>query len=795
MKKVYLIASALLALSTVVSAQEANDNTLVINEIMQSNIDCIMDDLKEFPDSWVEIYNTGSKAVNLKDYRLGTDNKADKAWQLPDKMVPPHGYMLVYCDKAADNTDNRLHTDFRLESGKGCAVYLFKGEDIADCLPETLKKQPAPNIAYGRKTDGADEWGYLLTPTPNKSNCGEICKRDNILGEPVFSEKGYVTREAINLKLELSLPDGCPEGTEIRYTTNGQEPTEESNLYESPISISKSTVVLAKLFCKGWLSPRATAQSYISHGRAFSIPVISIAIDDKYLNDKTIGIYPNNDGNIKKKDWRRPMNIEFFFKANTASGINQLCETRIAGGATRGAPLKTLAIYANKRFGVKRFDYEFFPKYRPGITDFKSLMLRNAGNDFDYLYMRDAVIQISAAKHLDLDWQAYRPAIVYINGVYRGMLNIRERSNEDNIYTNYDGLEDIDMFENWTELKEGTWDNYNAFKEFYNEKGHTLAEYDKWMDVDEFINLMIVNLYHNNLDFPGNNIVMWRPRAEGGRWRWIMKDTDFGLGLYDRAVDYKIFEWINNHNYDNSNNWANDWEHTRLFRRLMEDNDFFTRFTDRCLIYTGDFLNNKGIREVWDPMYRVIKNEYPYHRKLFNEWWPNYNDELGKAQRWLEKRTDLFITQMCNYYNLDNPIKMTINENVEDIENAGIMFNGVKLSKGTFNGKYLAGRTIHLEGDAKSGTTINGWTVRKTVSSNTTEETIEGSVLEMEMPKCSNLAIKAIFSNDAGISDIRQDRKPCDIYDINGRKIRTGSTSLDGLPKGIYIIGGNKVIK
>ena len=73
------------------------------------------------------------------------------------------------------------------------------------------------------------------------------------------------------------------------------------------------------------------------------------------------------------------------------------------------------------------------------------------------------------------------------------MLNIRERSNEDNIYTNYDGLEDIDMFENG-ELKEGTWDRYIAFKAFYNNHGHTLAEYAEWMDWKEYINLMIENL-------------------------------------------------------------------------------------------------------------------------------------------------------------------------------------------------------------------------------------------------------------------------------------------------------------
>ena len=85
---------------------------------------------------------------------------------------------------------------------------------------------------------------------------------------------------------------------------------------------------------------------------------------------------------------------------------------------------------------ANRLDYEFFPDQKPGLTDFKSLLLRNAGNDFDYLYMRDAIIQRTVASHVDIDWQAWRPAIVYINGVYKGMLNIRERSNEDYVYTN-----------------------------------------------------------------------------------------------------------------------------------------------------------------------------------------------------------------------------------------------------------------------------------------------------------------------------------------------------------------------
>ena len=635
----------LLALALMTLAANNIRAQVVINELMQSNIDCIMDDINEFPDSWVELYNAGTTAVDLADYSIGDSDKANKAWKLPNLQLEAGKHVVVYCDKEA----NGLHTDFRLESGKDGAVYLFKGENVADKVTG-MKKQPAPNIAYGRKNDAADDWGYMLTPTPGNTNCGKTTK--TILGQPVFSSTGMVSAETKSFNLTLSLPDGAPEGTVIRYTKDGTEPTESSTAYSNPINIRRTTVIRAKLFADGCLSPRSVAHSFIFHQREVTLPVVSIVTDKRYFYDPAIGIYvEGNKADGKENynhDWRRPINLEVFENAEEESVINQLCETRIMGGATRGNMKKSLALYANKRFGEKRFKYEFFPEDRPGVTDFKSLALRNAGNDFDYLFQRDAIIQRNMARHTDLDWQAYRPAIVYVNGEYFGMLNFRERSNEDNIYTNYDGLEDRDMFENWYELKEGTWDNYNASKDFYQEHGHTMEEYSKWMDCYEFINLMLMNLYYCNLDFPGNNIVMWRPRTDDGRWRWIAKDTDFGLGLYGRDVNYNTIEWIYNPDYDRNNNWANQYEHTRLFRRLMEDEDFKREFLDRAAIYMGDFLNERGTREVWDPMYEEIRFEYPHHRALINQWWPNYNDELRNARTWLNKRTNVFYSQLAN---------------------------------------------------------------------------------------------------------------------------------------------------
>ena len=683
---------------------------VVINEIMQSNIDCIMDDINEFPDSWVELYNTGTSAVNLSQYKIGDSNDESAAWQLPSQTLAAKGRVLVYCDKEGSG----MHTSFRLESGKGGEVYLFKNGSIEDELTG-LKKQPAPNIAYGRKTDGASEWGYMAEPTPGTANCGTIVK--DILGEPVFSEKGKVVTGRQSFSLTLSVPEGAPAGTEIRVTYDGTEPTKNSILYSSPITIGATRIVRAKLFCDGYMSPRSTTHSYIFFPREMTLPVFSIVTNKKYFEDSTIGIYVEGNMSDGKKnyehDWRRPINLEMFMGEGEESQINQLCETRIMGGASRGNMMKSLAIYANKRFGTKRFTYEFFPEQKPGVNDFKSISLRNAGNDFDYLYMRDAIIQRSMAENCDLDWQAWMPAVVYINGVYKGMLNLRERSNEDNIYTNYDGLEDIDMFENWWELKAGDWDNYNLFKAFYTEHGHTLAEYDKWMDTMEFLNLMIMNLYYNNQDFPGNNIVMWRPKTDEGRWRFIAKDTDFGLGLYGSSPTYKTIEWLYNPNYDSEKAWANGYDHTRLFRRLMEDADFNREFIDRCAIYMGDFLREERVRELWDAMYEIIKTEYPNHRKLVNEYWPKYEDELGSARYWLAERAGNFYQQLSDYYKVGSPVPMSVNMSYSDDElsDMTIEMNGVKLTRGKFDGKFFKGRKMCLTSRHGETREVRQWKV------------------------------------------------------------------------------------
>ena len=798
-----LFTAAMLLVITTISANAQ----LVINELMQSNVECIMDDIHECPDSWVELYNSGTTSVNLKDYKISNKNKEKKAWQLPNITLDPDSFIIIYCDKEA-RTDKRLHTDFRLESGDGCLVYLFKNKEVVDSLPEALGKMPAPDVAYGRKTDGADEWGYQLTPSAGKANTGKICDAEHILGAPKFSESGRVTFGNDTITLELSLPEDAPPGAYITYTTHGSEPTADSTKYENAIEITKTKVIRAKVFCDGWLSPVSTAQSYIFHPRAITVPIFSVQTDDKYLNGAdSLGLFRYNTKKEDKKtcDWRRPVNIEMFKAAGDTAIFNQLGETRIQGGQSRANALKSMVFYANKRFDPnhKQYQYEFFRDQKPGIKKFKSFSLRDGGNDFDDLYFRDLIIQRTMGQNTDLDWQAGHTAVLYINGKYMGMLNIRERPNADNIYSNYNGLEDIDMveichekdtvIENGVrvvknrfieELKEGTDDFYKEFQAFYSDstQNHTLAEYEQWLDVSEYLNVMIMNLFYGNIDFPGNNLVFWRPNDDDTksglpkRFRVIAKDTDFGLGLYGRKPDYNTIEMLYNPSYDSNNNWAFTDSATCLIKNMLKDPDIRNLFIDKSCVFMGDFMNASGTGKVIDKIQAEAMEEFVAHRDKYNSGRDNRSDintRFENAKKWLTgysehdwwthqtityaPRTDYFYDFIRKKWNLGTAIPVTINmnDNNQPIDNLpdNVFVNGIKLTKSVFDGKLFKGREITLEGnnEFENDMIMTGWEVKKDGVS----ERIDETTYNFNMDNINhNLSIKAITCEDPRVKVI-----------------------------------------
>jgi hypothetical protein len=200
-------------------------------------------------------------------------------------------------------------------------------------------------------------------------------------------------------------------------------------------------------------------------------------------------------------------------------------------------------------------------------------------------------------------------------------------------------------------------------------------------------------------------------------------------------------------------------------------------------------------------MFELAKAELLVHRDELNPpspwggWWGgnnenSINNEVNNARDWLKKRASFYPKHLCDYYKVGTLASMTVNKDMENAADGHFLFNGIKLTKGTFDGQFVIGRKITLEPSEASALNVTGWEVTADGSSTN----YQGAKLELDMPKCKKLAITALF-DATGISVIPADNNyHQDVYDLNGRKVRSGSISLDGLPRGIYIVRGKKVL-
>lgn len=774
---------------------------------MQSNIDCVMDDLNEFPDSWVELANLTEHEIDLGDYSIGDSKKPAKAYKLPSQIITSGDKVLIYCDKVG----NGLHTGFRLESGKGGEVYLFLNDEIVDSLTD-LKKQPAPNVAYGRIEDGSDEWGYMAVATPGKSNCGTVVKE--LLPDPVFSSPGRIGTDP--LVLSITIPEGAPEEAEIHYTLDGSEPTATSEVWTEDLPIEKSTVVRAVLICDGYITPRSVTHSYIFDSYDSGLQYVSLVTDNEYFYGDELGIYvtgPDEENPNYGYDWRRPVNIEFFGAKDTDAYINQLGETRVKGGATRVWPVKSLVLYANKRFGEKRFIHEFFPDFTPGIDEFKSLELRNSGNDHRYSMMRDVVMQESVGMNADLDWQPHQSMIIYVNGEYIGFMNLRPRANEDYIYAYYDGLEDIDLIENWQTAEAGSLDNFEKFKAFYSEKGHTLEEYRQWMDVEEFLNLFIMNIFYDNKDWPGNNIVQWRPLDEDGKWRWIAKDTDCGLGWtsQDFGSEYPTLKWVTNNYTSDTYKVGNAEFATLCFKNMIEDSRIRDLFVNLSAIYLGDFLRSDRIISIIDRKCDEIREDVYRMASAENIWRQDFDSEVRFMRDWVEGRVPFFYQDLADFFNLGKPVSTRINPYFKEVSDISI--NGVELSEPFFDGKWFSDSSFEL---ASSDSNLKGWNIEwyingETISYNIYPDTRRDIDADLQtngdnsvnviIPACDAVRINPLLYID-GVDEIDDDVvsqfdrfKPFEAFSVNGVNLGTFPnfyTFSHHVNPGIYVLRQGK---
>ena len=786
MKKTWL--SFLVCLPTLATA--ATETSLCINEIMQSNVDCYMYN-HDFPDSWIELYNPTSAAIDIKGYYIGLSSDVSEAYQLPTTSsisVGSKKRVVIFCDKAATGR----HTNFRLESTSPGTIYLFNAskKQIATL---SYPAMPAPNIAYGRKSDGVkDNWGWELTPTPGTANKGGFS--DVLLPEPVFSMKGQVMSSPASLT--ITMPEGnYPADTKIYLTTDGKEPTTASQSGTSfTFNINKNTVIRAKLISASALSRPSTGNSYIFHPRATNLPIVSILTDADYLYSSSEGIFSDaiteNEYNYNY-DWRRPISAEYFDATTGKAWFNQLGEVAVAGNFTREKPQKSMKLYANKRFGTKRYNGTFWEE-KPSVTKVKSFMLRNGGNFSGNSRINDALIQrISGTGLPNLDYQAYNGVIVYINGEFKGIFGQRERHDEDYTEANYN-IEDIHLASHVSYFStapnkaigeaERAESTFGEVYNIYTKSSATYTQMDGLIDVDNFMKAMIAEMFSTNYDYPQNNVTIWRPLDNSMKWRWILYDMDFSFsaasGYEFNMFKYMLgstsngtlskndrFEWRARYgDYDAAEKSNKVTDAIRIYTKMISFNTFREAFIDAFAVYLGDIFKPSVTIPFYEKMRAEIESEVEPTFLVYNPTSTGNtyimgtgSDDLGYytwinyLKESLEKRPAIVYQQMADFFNthpsysnLGTVIPMTLQPN-----GATVTINDVELTKGDFDGAWFSQWSLRLN----SGADGMGWKMQtftydtKTKKMKAAEEATfkqrEVSILLSDYTKCDSVSFSS----------------------------------------------------
>lgn len=671
---------------------------ITMTEIMQSNFGGVLDYYNEFPDSWVEIYNSGEDDFDLKGCSIGDANDIDQAYTIPTScIVPAKGCFLIFCDKG----NKQQHTHFRLKSDEPGALYLWDSQGVLlDSMhyPEMI----SPEVSWGRLPDVSDSLSHFRIATPGEPNNNTNTER--VMKKVGFSEKGGVKKAPFYLK--LSMNEDSPDDAVIRYTLDGSEPTSTSPIYVDSIYISNNTVIRAKPFSDSAISRISKTHSYI-FDRDDKMPIISIVCDDSYLYGRDLGILSDYTSYASSHrdnpplrswmgsenylyNWRRPINIEYFSKDSLVPNFNQLSETRVCGNVSRTYQTKSMVVYANKRFGDKHFKRIFWKNLKPNATKQKSMTIRTSDDDGLYA-INDMLSQVAIgrfARYYDVDFQAQRNVQLYLNGKFERIMHLQERDGDDFVWANHNKIEDIEILETFDGLTSGTIDevlypNFAHFLKIYQSASTTYQQMSELLDINAFMNFVSTYAYFANVDFPYNNAAAWYDKQGSKKWRWIMKDMD--ATFHD--CYYKYYNFLLRVEPFEEWGWANTPEACEIYQKMFSFEKFKQPYIDRTCVLAGTAFSKNTLTSLLDSIVGDMSLALTVGELR------DYVDELEFFYEWSEARHGYYYYDLSQFFGLGDTTQLTIRSCQSD---SMIYFNNNPLIENKYDGFFFENRDIYL---------------------------------------------------------------------------------------------------
>ncbi len=359
----------------------------------------------------------------------------------------------------------------------------------------------------------------------------------------------------------------------------------------------------------------------------YKFPIISLVTEQGNLFDTDSGIYvpgihfeeskPEWTGNYCKsgKAWERPVHLEYFEQDGNL-GFSQDAGLRIHGGKTRIAAQKSLKLYARKEYGTKAFNYKLLPAKEN--EKYKRFILRSSmGSWNDESIIKD-VLTSEITKNMDFESQSHQAVIVYINGEYWGIQNLRDRIDDHFLESEYPiNADSVDIIGgNYNLVFSGSNQHYIALLAYI--ETHDLSQPEHYaylltqIDISSYIDYQIAEMFFANYDWPGNNMKLWRPQTTTGKWRWIFYDLDAGLRNYER----NMFQHCTLNDADVS--WPNPAESTFLFRNLLKNELFKQAFSDRYATLLRSTLSTSASLFKTQQLKNIYTDEVAPHIEIWH---------------------------------------------------------------------------------------------------------------------------------------------------------------------------------
>ncbi len=636
------------------------------------------------------------------------------------------------------------------------------------------------NTSRGRMPDGADGWRFFEEPTPDAPNGdGQSLERTD---PPEISMPGGFYSGP--LTVTIAAPSAQ---ARIFYTLDASEPSESSAQYAAPIEISATSVLRAVAIDPGARPSAIATCTYVMEPEP-ELPVFCLVTDPINLWDEDVGIYVLGPdawptypywGANYWKDWERPVHVEFLDPLGDGFRLN--LGLRIHGSSTRTFPQKSLRLIARGGYDVSAVEYPLFPDL--DVQRFERIVLRNAGNDWCRAHLRDGLLHVLAAP-LGIDTQAYRPAIVYLNGVYWGIQNIREKADAYYLQDHY-GVDpdDVDLQEGNRVVIEGDTEHYDELLAYIG--SHDLSDdavFDEVaarMDVEEFARFYIFRVFAANTDWPGNNMLYWRPRTAQGRWRWILYDAEWGLGLNDSSYAHNTLAWALS---AKGGNWQHAPWSTYLARKLLENEGYRRYFVNVYADYLNSVFRPECTLPILHQLADAIADEIPRHMRRWGYNPGIWTAEIATIEEFLRQRPAYARMHLMQQFGLADTIRLAL-----DVSPPGagtIRMNSVAIDS-AWTGIYFAGVPVQLTAEPAPGMRFRGWS----------DNALPADAV-VEIAPAGDYALTAAFAPDPGgacywmrpiPNPIRigaeltfflrqKSRAKVAVYDVTGRQVAAPAT-------------------